>query len=929
MKKSTSTGRRSFFKEVALAAGGVAHAVAQSPPTPPSSPSSPQAASQSPPPSEHAAATSAFSYPRVFAGRQLEMIAFPLGGVCAGSVSLGGRGQLRDWEIFNRADKGRTVGYAFPAIWARVGKASPVARVLEARLMPPYQAQSGLSPAQMSGLLRLEDARFTGEYPLAKIAFRDRKLPVRVALEAFTPFIPLDADESGLPVAILRYRVSNPGKEEASVSIAFSLDNPVGVDPRVRGGGGAARPLASARTNEIRKASGIEGLFMTHPDVAAGSPLAGSFVLAVLDADNGTVTSLRGWPRAKWWASPLQFWDDFSEDGRLGPEAKERNSVGSVCLSREIAPGAEGEFTFLLAWHFPNRTPAWCGWGNFNNTATSLGGADPNAVIGNYYSQRFQDAWQAAEHASANLPALEKGMHQFLTAMRDSTLPAPVKDAAMANLSTLVTPTCFRTAEGKFRGFEGINDDRGCCHGNCTHVWNYETATQYIFPALARTMRESAFDLAGRLNGMLPIRMSLPEGTQTGGTTAADGTMGQIIKTYIDWQLSGDSAWLKELWPKVKQALEFCWVDGGWDADHDGVMEGVQHNTYDVEFYGPNPMCGVYYLGALRAAEEMGRAVGDTGFADQCHSLFTRGSKWIDDNLFNGQYYIQKITGIPRDRIAKALQSTGGAEDPEHPDFQLGEGCLADQLIGQYLADVAGLGPLLKAENIRATMAAIWKYNYRANLFDHDSVQRIYALNDEPAVLICDYGKVKRPKVPFPYYAEAWTGIEYLYATQLIYAGMISEGIKCFENVRRRFDGERRNPWDEPECGHHYARAMSAWSGIVALSGFQYRGVQKAVTAIPKVRPANFMSFWSTGTGWGSFSTSARNGRLRFTLSVLSGKLPCGSVELAGLPGASPSAKVGARALPHRVDRGPQRRLTFIFSEAIDLVAGDQLVLEA
>ena len=224
-------------------------------------------------------------------------------------------------------------------------------------------------------------------------------------------------------------------------------------------------------------------------------------------------------------------------------------------------------------------------------------------------------------------------MHQFLTAMRESTIPAPVKEAAMANLSTLATPTCFRTADGKFRGFEGINDDRGCCHGNCTHVWNYETTTQYLFPSLARSMREAAFDLAERLDGMLPIRMSLPEGKQTGGITAADGTMGQIIKTYVDWQLSGDLAWLDQIWPKVKKALEFAWVEGGWDGDRDGVMEGVQHNTYDVEFYGPNPMCGVYYLGALRAAEEMARPSEIAICRRVPPSVYER-KQWIDAEPF-------------------------------------------------------------------------------------------------------------------------------------------------------------------------------------------------------------------------------------------------------------------------------------------------------
>jgi len=911
MKKTSSSlesGRRGFLKSVALAAGGAQGVAAQQP----ASETKPVSTPASPP-------RAAVAYPRTFSGRQLGMIAFPLGGVGAGSVSLGGRGQLRDWEIFNRPDKGRMVNYAFPSIWAQAGNAKPVARVLEARLIAPYQAATGLSPGQVSGLTRLEDATFTGEYPLAKIAFRDRKLPVKVTLEAFTPFIPHDAEDSGLPVAVLRYRVGNPGKENAKVAIAFSMDNPVGIDLRTRPAG--VRPVISKRNNEHRGGPGLEGLLMTNPGVDKDAPLAGSFALTLLTAGDGNVTYLSGWPRAKWWASPLLFWDDFSSDGQLGPEAGERSSVGSICMQREIAPGAQADFTFVLAWHFPNRTSAWCGW--------QAPAGEENAIIGNHYCRRFRDAWQAAEYVAANLLSLEKRMRQFVTAMRQTTLPPSVKEAAMANLSTLATPTCFRTADGRFRGFEGIHDDRGCCHGNCTHVWNYETVTQHLFPSLARSMREAAFELAGRLDGVLPIRIALPEGKQTGGTTATDGTMGQIMKAYLDWRLSGDDAWLRNIWPNVKKALEFSWVEGGWDGDKDGVTEGVQHNTYDVEFYGPNPMTGVYYLGGLRACEEMARALGDTRFADECRQLFIKGRDWTDANLFNGRYYIQKVRGIPLAKIAKPLQSRGGAEDPEHPDFQLGEGCLADQLIGQYLADVAGLGPLLNPANMRKTLASIYKYNYRQNLYDHDSVQRIYALNDEAAVLICDYGAADRPRIPFPYYAEAWTGIEYLYASQLLYAGMVSQGVQCFENVRRRYDGERRNPWDEPECGHHYARAMSAWSGILALSGFHYHGARKAVTALPMVQTANFTSFWSTGTGWGTYSQSTREGRSVFSLSVLHGKLPCGSVELAGAAtaGAKSTARLGAKAVQHQIQRAG-KHLTFVLTEAVELAEGDRLVLE-
>ena len=162
-------------------------------------------------------------YPRVFSGRQLGLIGFPLGGIGTGSISLGGRGQLRDWEIYNRPDKGRSPEYAFASIHLKRGSSEPITHVLEAELLPPYASMSGLGPANAPGLSRLQGATFTGEFPLATVNFQDSRLPVQVMLEAFSPFIPLDADASGYPVAVLRYRVRNVTNEVVTASIAFSL----------------------------------------------------------------------------------------------------------------------------------------------------------------------------------------------------------------------------------------------------------------------------------------------------------------------------------------------------------------------------------------------------------------------------------------------------------------------------------------------------------------------------------------------------------------------------------------------------------------------------------------------------------------------------------------------------------------------------------
>jgi uncharacterized protein (DUF608 family) len=914
-KKNGKLERREFLKKVSVGgalAGSVRGLAGEEP-----HPSARRAAAAEKPASGPPSAGSRITFPRTFSGRNLKMIAFPLGGIGTGTISLGGRGQLRDWEIFNRPDKGNTPDYCFPAIWAQAEGKKPVARVLEALIEPPYEGPSGLGSNNVPGLPRLESCKFTGEFPLARIDFEDPELPAKVWLEAFTPFIPLEADDSGLPVAVLRYRVSNLEATPLKVSIAFSIENPVGSH---KAEGSDLFATTPGRVNEYRRGQGIEGLLMRNPFLPATDPHAGTLALAVLGAETGKVTYLRGWPTARWWESPLLFWDDFSADGELGPEASLRSAVGALCLSREIAAHAVADYTFLLSWHFPNRTPKWCGW--------RAPKGDEETIIGNFYCTRFADAWNAAEYAAEQLTDLESKTRQFVAAFRESTLPDVVKEATSAHLSTLVTPVCFRTASGEFYGFEGIDDHLGCCFGNCTSVWNYEAATNHLFPSFAKSMRESAFGPALGEEGRMDLRQLLPPGREHFEYAAADGQMAQVMKLYLDWLLSGDTGWVRKMWPAAKRALEFAWISGGWDADRDGVMEGVQNNTYDTEFIGPNPLSGIWYLGALRAAVELASLAGDERSSAQYRKLFEQGSGWIDDNLFNGEYYIQQIRGIPKDQVAKGLFSGFSVADSEHPEFQLGEGCLVDQLVGQCLADVIGLGPLLNRGHIRKTLESIYRYNYKRNLCRHESVQRVFALNDEAALIICYYPEGKRPRTPFPYFAEIMTGFEYSAATLMLYHDMIPQGLEVMENIRRRYDGERRNPWDEAECGHHYVRTMASWAAVLALSGFRYHGAEKHVEVSPRITPNNFRCFWSTAKAWGTFEQTVRVGKANLSLSVARGELPCRTVSF--MPGtaaaAGSSARLGSKRVPHQLRR-KGREAVFVFPGELTLKEGDRLVL--
>jgi hypothetical protein len=235
---------------------------------------------------------------------------------------------------------------------------------------------------------------------------------------------------------------------------------------------------------------------------------------------------------------------------------------------------------------------------------------------------------------------------------------------------------------------------------------------------------------------------------------------------------------------------------------------------------------------------------------------------------------------------------------PKAARYQYGAGCLSDQLLGQWFAEVVGLGKLLPHDHIRSTLASIFHYNFNTDFADFANAQRIYALNDEKGLLLCSWPQGKRPVLPFVYSDEVWTGIEYQVAAHLIYEGMVKEGLAIVDAARARYDGTRRNPWNEIECGHHYARAMSSWSVLTALSGFGYSAPDREICFRPRVSEGQFRCLYSTGTAWGSYAQQAAKQKLDVEIAVEGGTLELATVRV---PFSSASAKVTASA-PARVE---------------------------
>jgi uncharacterized protein (DUF608 family) len=768
-------------------------------------------------------------------------LAFPLGGIGTGNVSLGARGELRDWEIFNSPAKGATIPLTFFALRCQQAGQETKIRVLEGPVQAPHTPSHGYHPmVSLAGLPRFKGATFRGQYPFASIDFHDTNMPVTVSLEAYTPLLPLNPEDSGIPCAILTYTLSNRTDASVDLTVVGSLTNPVGNLQRDQFGNEAqvefGRPV-----NEFREDDDLRGLLLSNPELAVDNLHYGSLALA---SDHGSVTYKRSWLRGEWWDYLHDFWDDLKDDGLLEDPADDapgaRIAAASLGLVDRLDAGESKRFRFLLSWHFPNRPATWdlCMLPGLGVDEGDVG------IIRNHYATRFDDAWDAARYTLKNLPRLESTTRQFHDALFESTLPAVVLDAISANIVPVRSTTCFWLEDGRFYGWEGCFDDSGCCAGTCTHVWSYAYTIAYLFPSLEREMRKIEFNVETGDDGAMKFR--------TYGTfhdnvvsawradAAVDGQMGSILRAYREWQLSGDDDFLAEIWEGVKRAIGFA--SAYWDTDGDHVLDAAQHNTYDIEFHGPNPLSSIYYLAALRAVEEMARVLGEDDLSGRCRDAFETGSANLDAMLWNGGYYIQKLADIDAQK------------------YQHGEGCLSDQLLGQLHASLLGLGDLLPADRVKTALKSIHEHNFKRDFSEHANCQRVYALNDEAGLLLCSWPHGGRPRLPFPYADEVWTGIEYQVAAHLIHEGWVDEGIEIVEALRARHDGIRRNPWNEVECGNHYARSMASWALLLALSGMRINAENGESTFEPvaelvsEVEP--FRIFWSDGRSWGVYSQS-------------------------------------------------------------------------
>lgn len=765
-----------------------------------------------------------------------EKTAFPLGGIGTGTISLSSSGSFVDWEIFGRPGKGNRAPYSFFAVHTSDADGFSDSRVLEGPIQGPHDGANGHPPEELPGLPRFAESRLQAAYPYVWVSLESQRL--QITLEAFTPFVPLDVDSSAIPATLIRYYVHNTSDMPQTISVAGSVANLAGLQA---GYGMPGLPLSNQGHNEVRKTEVWSGVFMEPKALARDDLRFGTIALA----SRGPEVSYKpSWACHGHLAGIHDFWSDFSSDGLLWPSADDPSLpksrlpvIGSVATRRSIAPGECGLFEFVLAWCFPNRVRSWNEDRWIQDHPRYPETRPPQMLL--RHGRRFTDAWQVIAELTEKLDELEKRSRAFTHALYSSTLPREIIESVGNNLAILRSPTCFVDADDTFYGWEGVDRRNGSCSGNCTHVWNYELALGFLFPELSWSMRQTEFLTETDPDGRMAFRALRVMGDERHKhKPAADGQAGAIIRAYRDLMKNGSLQRLESLWPRIRAAARYLLTE--WDTDGDAVPDGEQHCTYDTELYGPNPYIAFLFCAAYSAAARLAIAAGDSETAQLMADARRRATGVVDALFWNGHFYTQPVS--------------------PHP-YQYSHGCLADQLLGQFMADGAGLPSVAPQERVSLAMRSVVRHNF---VEDHRGVRnlaRSFAVRGEGGVRLCAWPTESPPAVPMIYSDEVWTGVEYQVSASLIRAGRTAEALTLLRAVRRRYDGRRRNPFAEIEAGYHYARALSSFGLLLAASGQSPRGntfrtwEKLAFDPAPEVtgNTGEFRCLYVSGKSWGRY----------------------------------------------------------------------------
>lgn len=745
--------------------------------------------------------------PHVYEGNYLSGIDFPIGALGGGTIRMNGKAERAWWQIFNNFEERSGSGIvpnSFFAIRTNTN-GTTVVKALQTSSVGQFSAMNSL--------------KFTGEFPFGWYNFNDNTLPVEVRMEAFNPLIPMDLKNSAIPCAIFKITVKNTSANASNISILGTQQNAVGFN-----GYGAIY--------SSRKFSGYGSNVNTIVSDASSTSLKmtgtnGSLQLSAYETGMSSSAS---------WDNLNTLYDDFSADGALTGAATAISPIagttvdGALAKDFTLAPGEEKTITFVLSWYFPG--------GSFGRTDVPLWNF-PNG--GCMYENWWANANEVDGYVKTNFNMLDEKTRLYHETLYASNIPRYVLDRVNSNLCVLKSPTAFWTTNGYFGVWESTSDKEEW-FGNCKHVYQYAQSISWIFPELSRKIMDQNLNTQ-TTEGLLPSR----DGEML---NALDGHLGTILGIYRDYLLTDDNVWLNTVWAKTKKAMDY--VITKYDADKNGTFEGAYANTLDGSTSGTNPVIGGMYVAALNATAKMAERMNDITSRDLYNSIAITAKTNIstllwDDNL---KYFVEKSQNLPN-------------------SSSFGNGSYIGMFDGQWWSNMLDLGQIYPLDKTIISLSQIYNRNKVTDIDGQYSTgYRDFLGNGDTGWIMSKFAGTL-PAHPVHYHSEVMSGFEYAFAASMLQYGMINEGLDVVNNIAKRYDGRFRaagsevqagsnatvfgtgSPFGEDECGDFYGRALSSWSILTSLQGFNYDGPNKTIKFIPKWKADNHVSFFSSSTGYG------------------------------------------------------------------------------
>eukprot|EP00039_Didymoeca_costata_P014944 m.247006 g.247006 ORF g.247006 m.247006 type:complete len:1001 (-) comp16124_c0_seq1:153-3155(-) len=809
------------------------------------------------------------SSPYTYAGDQLHACNFPLGGFGTGQVLFIGDGTLSGWTIqnlFHAAEYGplHQIPNNFFAVSAEATGGKPQSFVLispqnyteaNCNLTPGQEAY--VSPAQVNRLQQLPGIKsltIEGRYPIADVNYDIPGLPVTISMEAMTPLIPGDNKNSSLPVAVFSFKVTNSSSTTVKVNLMQAQQNFIGWDGSSDCNPPNKTPFWGGNVNTpFTTSDGVAGLRMTSNNVDPTAEPFGSLAACALPSTSAKVGVI---------ASASDEADLFTKfsSGTIAPptgagtppSASGTSYCGGVVQSVSVAAGSSETVVFVLSWNFPNRTRvAMVGHSHDGNKYL------PD-VLGNMYSNWFEDAVASAQYMNQNSQMLLNTTRMYRDTMFASTVPWEILDTAAGRVACMRSPTMWWAKNGIVLGNEG----NVCCPLNCSHVYGYTVLLERLFPTLAMDMRVSDF-----VRNYAPgsgVRMRFGN-----NGFAIDGALAGVIKTYLAVRMSDpELKFLTTVWPNVKDQMELMLKN--FDTDGDGVIRCAQQNTYDSAMYGANTFIGSYYVTALKVTAKMATLMGDSEFATTMENRATLSAQSYEKICWNEKfgYYIADVTS-------------------SNCKFSYGPGCFVDQLCAIGLSTACGQGYIFNPAHEAQARLSIAKYNVMTKPPFQDLQKHFF--DGDTGVTVCTYPNGKLGE-GMKYDTLVSTGFTYPGIAGMIYDRNLEQAVTLTGNIRKRQDGRNRSPWNEPECNILYSRAMAGYNLYDQACGLVYDCTENFISFDPRCNETNFQCFVSASGGWGSFSQKGDTGLANATVT-LSAQFGTITVKTLGVVSSGTSAK--------------------------------------